>query len=36
MEAWKFIAHGDELEFGLNLFPWILRGMYPPPAIPPQ
>lgn len=26
----------DEVEFGLNWFPWILRGVYPPPAIPPQ
>jgi len=26
----------DELEYGLNWFPWILRGVYPPPAIPPQ
>src|SRR5271163_508160 len=26
----------DELEYGLNWFPWILRGTYPPPAIPPQ
>lgn len=25
----------DELEFGLNWFPWILRGVYPPPAYPP-
>jgi hypothetical protein len=26
----------DEIEFGLNAFPWILRGAYPPPANPPQ
>ena len=26
----------DELEFGLNWFPWILRGVYPPPANPPR
>ena len=26
----------DEVEFGINWFPWILRGVYPPPAIPPQ
>src|SRR3984957_10776653 len=26
----------DELEFGINWFPWILRGVYPPPANPPQ
>ncbi len=26
----------DEIEFGLNWFPWILRGVYPPPANPPQ
>ncbi|OSC32284.1 hypothetical protein B8W69_00340 [Mycobacterium vulneris] len=26
----------DELEFGLNWLPWILRGVYPPPAMPPQ
>ncbi|OBH10396.1 CAP domain-containing protein [Mycobacterium sp. E1747] len=26
----------DELEFGLNWLPWILRGVYPPPALPPQ
>jgi hypothetical protein len=26
----------DEVEFGLNWLPWILRGVYPPPAIPPQ
>ncbi|OQZ92590.1 CAP domain-containing protein [Mycolicibacter algericus] len=25
----------DEIEFGINWFPWILRGVYPPPAIPP-
>jgi hypothetical protein len=26
----------DEIEYGLNWFPWILRGVYPPPAYPPQ
>lgn len=26
----------DELEFGINWLPWILRGVYPPPANPPQ
>lgn len=26
----------DELEFGFNWFPWILRGVYPPPGNPPQ
>ncbi len=26
----------DELEYGMNWFPWILRGVYPPPANPPQ
>jgi uncharacterized protein YkwD len=26
----------DEIEFGINWFPWILRGVYPPPAYPPQ
>jgi uncharacterized protein YkwD len=26
----------DELEYGLDWFPWILRGVYPPPAYPPQ
>lgn len=26
----------DELEFGINWFPWILRGIYPPPAYPPS
>jgi uncharacterized protein YkwD len=26
----------DELEFGINWLPWILRGVYPPPAHPPQ
>src|SRR5271156_4626548 len=27
---------GDEIEFGINWYAWILRGVYPPPAIPPQ
>lgn len=26
----------DELEFGLNWWPWILRGVYPPPGYPPN
>jgi hypothetical protein len=26
----------DELQYGLDWFPWILRGVYPPPAYPPQ
>ena len=26
----------DEIEFGNNWFAWILRGVYPPPAYPPQ
>jgi uncharacterized protein YkwD len=26
----------DEIEFGINWFPWILRGVYPPPANPPE
>lgn len=26
----------DEIEFGINWLPWILRGVYPPPAYPPQ
>jgi hypothetical protein len=26
----------DELEFGVNWWAWILRGVYPPPAYPPQ
>jgi hypothetical protein len=26
----------DELEYGFAWFPWILRGVYPPPAYPPQ
>ncbi|SEA61080.1 hypothetical protein SAMN04488580_103438 [Mycobacterium sp. 283mftsu] len=26
----------DELEHGLNWLPWILRGVYPPPAYPPN
>jgi len=25
----------DELEYGVNWFAWILRGVYPPPAYPP-
>ncbi|AGB22322.1 hypothetical protein Mycsm_01951 [Mycobacterium sp. JS623] len=26
----------DELDYGMHWFPWILRGVYPPPANPPQ
>jgi hypothetical protein len=26
----------DEIEFGNNWWAWILRGVYPPPAMPPQ
>lgn len=26
----------DELEYGINWFPWILRGVFPPPAYPPN
>jgi uncharacterized protein YkwD len=26
----------DEVEYGINWLPWILRGVYPPPGIPPQ
>jgi hypothetical protein len=26
----------DELEFGIQWLPWILRGVYPPPAAPPN
>jgi hypothetical protein len=26
----------DEVEFAINWFPWILRGVYPPPGQPPQ
>ncbi|MDT5347664.1 MAG: hypothetical protein QOC62_4732 [Mycobacterium sp.] len=26
----------DELQYGLSWLPWILRGVYPPPANPPQ
>jgi hypothetical protein len=26
----------DEIEYGIDWFPWILRGVYPPPAYPPQ
>jgi uncharacterized protein YkwD len=25
----------DEIEYGIDWFPWILRGAYPPPALPP-
>lgn len=26
----------DELEYGVQWLPWILRGVYPPPAYPPK
>lgn len=26
----------DELEYGIDWFPWILRGVYPPPGYPAQ
>ena len=26
----------DEIEYGLDWYPWILRGVYPPPAYPPN
>jgi hypothetical protein len=26
----------DEIENGVNWWAWILRGVYPPPGIPPQ
>jgi hypothetical protein len=26
----------DEIEYGIDWFPWILRGAYPPPAYPPN
>jgi hypothetical protein len=26
----------DEIEYGVNWWGWILRGVYPPPGIPPQ
>lgn len=26
----------DEIEYGISWLPWILRGVYPPPAMPPQ
>ena len=26
----------DEIEYGMNWFAWILRGVYPPPAYPPS
>lgn len=26
----------DEIEMGVNWWAWILRGVYPPPGIPPQ
>jgi uncharacterized protein YkwD len=26
----------DEIEYGITWLPWILRGVYPPPAYPPN
>lgn len=26
----------DEIEYGISWIPWILRGVYPPPGMPPQ
>jgi Cysteine-rich secretory protein family len=26
----------DEIEYGIDWIPWILRGVYPPPAYPPR
>jgi hypothetical protein len=26
----------DELEYGISWLPWVLRGVYPPPAYPPS
>ena len=26
----------DEIEYGMDWLPWILRGVYPPPAYPPN
>ncbi|GAB7142387.1 CAP domain-containing protein [Mycobacterium riyadhense] len=26
----------DEVEYGISWLPWILRGVYPPPGMPPQ
>jgi hypothetical protein len=26
----------DEIEFANNWWAWILRGVYPPPGMPPQ
>ena len=26
----------DEIDYGVNWWAWILRGVYPPPAYPPQ
>ncbi|MCV7301248.1 CAP domain-containing protein [Mycobacterium barrassiae] len=26
----------DEIEYGIDWFPWILRGVFPPPAYPPS
>ena len=26
----------DEVDYGMHWFPWILRGVYPPPANPPE
>ena len=26
----------DEVEYAISWFPWILRGVYPPPGMPPE
>jgi hypothetical protein len=26
----------DELEYGIAAYAWLLRGVYPPPAYPPE
>ena len=26
----------NEIEYGIDWIPWILRGVYPPPAYPPN
>ena len=39
-EVWRMDPNpdydaSDEIEYGINWFAWILRGVYPPPAYPP-
>lgn len=29
-------AASSALEYGISWLPWILRGVYPPPGMPPQ